>query len=448
MSQILYEKHKLSSFDKNYSTEVYFKNPDKYRKLEEDSSKAESLIPRGAGYSYAAASFKKESLSLGMKNFNRILYFDEKKKQITVESGITIIEFLNFTLRYGLWIPQIPGYPFISIGGAVASNVHGKSGGLHGTIRNVIKDILIFHKDHGWLNISNDKNKSIFDLTIGGYGLTGTIVSVTFTLIDFEGFNFETSVNTISSINETVNFIKSSKEKNNLIYSWNRINPNVKNFGDGLIFSNKINSQNNKEKHLDMLKFSKPKLLRNFFHFCLWNKLSIKTFNYFFLNYYSHLKKSVYKDNFNNVIFPFLGKELYFSFFGNAGFIENQILVDYEKVESFINDFKKLIDFHKPTITLFSIKRMSGEQTYLRFEGEMICLTFDVVKNKKNLNFMNKLEKLYIEYEVVPSIIKDSRLKKEVFDKCYKFANKFREDLKNFDNKRSYRSELSDRLGL
>jgi len=38
--------------------------------------------------------------------------------------------------------------------------------------------------------------------------------------------------------------------------------------------------------------------------------------------------------------------------------------------------------------------------------------------------------------------------KKEVFDKCYKFANKFREDLKNFDNKRSYRSELSDRLGL
>ena len=58
MSQILYEKHKLSSFDKNYSTEVYFKNPDKYRKLEEDSSKAESLISRGAGYSYAAASFK------------------------------------------------------------------------------------------------------------------------------------------------------------------------------------------------------------------------------------------------------------------------------------------------------------------------------------------------------------------------------------------------------
>ena len=53
-----------------------------------------------------------------------------------------------------------------------------------------------------------------------------------------------------------------------------------------------------------------------------------------------------------------------------------------------------------------------------------------------------------MKYDVVPSIIKDSRLKKEVFDKCYKFANEFREDLRNFDQKRSYRSELSDRLDL
>ena len=128
MSEILYEKHKLLSFDKSYSTEVYIKNPDKYRQLEIDTLKAENLISRGGGYSYVAASFKKETLSLGMKNFNRILHFDEKRKLIKVESGITIIELLNFTLKFKLWIPQIPGYPHISIGGAIASNVHGKSG--------------------------------------------------------------------------------------------------------------------------------------------------------------------------------------------------------------------------------------------------------------------------------------------------------------------------------
>ena len=58
------------------------------------------------------------------------------------------------------------------------------------------------------------------------------------------------------------------------------------------------------------------------------------------------------------------------------------------------------------------------------------------------------MDKLYIQYDVVPSIIKDSRLKKEVFNKCYKFADEFRKDLRSFDHKRFYRSELSDRLEL
>ena len=447
MSKTIYEKHKLTSFDKNYSAEVFLKNPDKYRQLEKDSLNNTNLISRGAGYSYAAASFKKETLSIGMKNFNRILNFNEKQKQITVEAGISIKEFLSFTLRFGLWIPQIPGYPFISIGGAVASNVHGKSGGQHGTIRHVIKHMLIFHKDHGWLNLSEDENKNIFDLTIGGYGLTGTIVNVTLKLIEFEGSNFQTSVNKVSSIIETIDLIKKSKDKKNFVYSWNRIDTKLKNFGDGLIFCNNINVQS-KEKNFRPPEFKKPKFLENLSRFCFWNKFSVKSFSYLYLNYYNYFKKDIFKDNFNNVIFPFLGKELYFTLFGNKGFLENQILIDYNKVEPFIKEFKNLVDLHKPVITLFSIKGMSGEHKYLRFEGDMICLTFDVVNNKKNLNFIKQLDELYIKYDVVPSIIKDSRIDKYVFNKCYKFADQFRGDLKNFDQKRCYRSELSDRLDL
>ena len=382
MSKTLYEKSFLLSFDKSYSADVYIKNPDKYRQIEIETSKAEKLISRGGGYSYVAASFKKETLSLGMKHFNRILYFDEKKKIIQVESGITIIELLNFTLKFGLWIPQIPGYPLISIGGAVASNVHGKSGRQHGTIRNAIKEMLIFHKDHGWINLSNNENKKVFDLTIGGYGLTGTIVSVILQLVDFEGFEFQTSIKKIVSINEAVNFIKNDKEKNNLVYSWNRLSPNVKNFGDGLIFCNKISKTDHK-KSVDLIKLCKPRFLKNFFTFCIWNKISVKAFNYFFLNYYGSLKKKIYADNFNNVLFPYLGKEFYFSSFGNAGFFESQFLISYENVELFILDLKKLINFHTPTITLFSAKGMSGEQKYLRFEGNMICLSLNVVKNQK-----------------------------------------------------------------
>ena len=72
----------------------------------------------------------------------------------------------------------------------------------------------------------------------------------------------------------------------------------------------------------------------------------------------------------------FFGKEFYFYFFGRNGFFESQILINSEKIEYFIGDFKKLLNQHNPIITLFSLKGMSGEQKYLRFEGKMICLTF------------------------------------------------------------------------
>ena len=89
---------------------------------------------------------------------------------------MTLADFLNFTFKQNLWIPQLPGYPLITLAGAVATNAHGKSCAVHGTIKNSIKNILIFHKTNGWLNLSEEENKEVFDLTVGGLGLTGSII--------------------------------------------------------------------------------------------------------------------------------------------------------------------------------------------------------------------------------------------------------------------------------
>ena len=91
---------------------------------------------------------------------------------------------------------------------------------------------------------------------------------------------------------------------------------------------------------------------------------------------------------------------------------------------------------------------MSGKQKYLRFEDNKICLTFDMVRNKKNTDFLNEIYKLYIKYNVIPSIIKDSNLDKNTFNKCFEEADIFRERLKKFDPRRIYRSELSDRFNI
>ena len=441
----MFEKKKITSFDQNCSLEIFIKNSDKYKELEDDSRSVQNLITMGSCYSYVAASFKEKSLSINVKNFNRILFFDKEKKIITVEAGMKIFELLNFTLKHNLWIPQIPGHPFVSIGGAVASNVHGKSCAFYGTIKNSVKNIKLFHKYHGWLNLNSEENKDIFDLTIGGLGLTGTIISVTFILQELNGLNFLTTVKSVNSISQTVDFLESSDEKN-LTYSWNTIDSNLdlNSFGKGLIFENKIDEKNNLNSY-KKIKFINKKRI---FPINLWNNITIKSFNYLFFIYHNYIRKNLYKDNFSNVVFPFYNKEIYFSLFGHKGFIESQILISKEKIHEFLEEFKRNIDIHKPSITIFSLKKISGKQKYLRFEDNKICLTFDMVSNKKNTHFLNEIYKLYIKYNVLPSIIKDSNLDKETFNRCYKEADIFREKLKKFDPKRLYRSELSDKLNI
>ena len=443
MKNNLFEKKTYTSFDKNYSAKIYIKKPDKYREIENNSLSSSNLITMGSAYSYTAASFKKNSLSLSFDKFNRVIDFDKIKKTITVEAGMKIFDFLNFTLERSLWIPQIPGYPFISIGGAVAANAHGKSCNFHGSIRNLIKKITLFHRNHGWLNLSENENREIFDLTIGGYGLTGTIVDVTFDLIDFKGFNFHTLIEKTDSSLDTITKIKNNTNTENYIYSWNRAD-NKNNFGKGFIFQNKINSETKISK-INKIVFTIPKQLSLI---NLWNSYTINVFNSIFYNYHKFIKNKKYDESFKNVIFPFSGKEKYFDMFGKKGFIESQILVPNSNIEEFLEEFKSLFDVHKPTITLYSIKNMSGEEKYLRFEGNKICLTFDFVNNKKNIEFMNLLDNLCIKYKAIPSIIKDSRLSETTINKCYQFANIFRNDLKKFDPKRIYKSELSDRLNI
>ena len=435
------EERKIFSFDRTISSNIIHSEPDRYKLLEDISFKSTNIINIGSNLSYSPLGFSNKSVSINIKKFNRILEFNDAERLITVEAGLTLIELLNFTLKYNLWIPQIPGYPSITIGGAVAANSHGKSCSIHGTIRNSIKSILLFHKKHGWMKLSENENKEIFDLTIGGIGLTGTIVNVTFKLLKTKSRKFVTKKLAVNTIEECKNKILQESANSSFIYSWNMAD-NLKNFGKGIVYKNYVDDSMNDFKQFEECKNNfKP------FFIPLWNKYSISFINFIYLKL-NYLTKSKKKEDFLSVIFPFYKKENYFNFFGKKGFIESQLLIDEFKFDSFMLEFKNLFKKYEPTVTLFSLKNMSGKQELLRFEDNKICITFDYVNNSKNLLFMSKIDSLYEKYEILPSIIKDSRITKEIFNKSYKNSSVFIKKLREFDKERIYQSEISRRLEI
>ena len=144
MEKNITEEKKIFSFDKSFSLNILYAKPDKYKQLEEISRQFDEIINTGSNLSYSPLGINQNGVSLELKKFNRIIDFNKNEKTITVEAGMTLIDFLNFTLKKNLWIPQLPGYPTITIGGAVSANSHGKSCAVHGTIRKSIKSILFF----------------------------------------------------------------------------------------------------------------------------------------------------------------------------------------------------------------------------------------------------------------------------------------------------------------
>ena len=275
-------------------------------------------------------------------------------------------------------------------------------------------------------------------MTIGGLGLTGTIVSVTFTLEKFSGF-FTTTKKLVKNLKETITELESEKSEKYL-YSWHKPS-STKNFGKGIIFINTLGNDENVVLDNELnLNPKKTYSLR------IWNRLTINLANFLF---YSINKRRLSENEvFQKVIFPFYGNEIYFGFFGNKGFIETQLLIKKTNFDIFNEELYYLIKKSQPSITLISLKKMSGEQKYLRFEADRICLTLDLINSKLNRDFMEKLDKICIKHNVIPSVIKDSRLDKKVVQNCYKDFESFKEKLLIFDKKRIYRSEVSDRLGI
>jgi len=437
------EKKFLTSFDKSYSANIFFKKPDKYREIENHSRSNENIITIGSNYSYVPMGFDKNSLAIDLSSFNRIIDFNLDKKEITVEAGLKIYDFLKFTLKYNLWLPQIPGYPFITLGGIVATNSHGKSCGTHGTIRKSIKKIQLFHKINGWLDLSENENKEVFDLTIGGFGLTGTIVAITFKLTELGSGTFETHTEEVKSFDDCYKKITDNKNEEAFTYSWNRAD-SIKNFGTGFVYKNKFKSNNKTNGYLRKIR---QKKISNFLPLSLWNSLSVNIANSIYYKL-QKMRKNKLNEDLIQVIFPYIGRESYFKLFGPKGFIESQILVSSKNIEIFMDEFLNIFKKHSPVITLFSLKNMRGEHNYLRFEDSSVCVSFDFTNTKKNMEFMDLVDKLCVKHKAIPSIIKDSRLNKKTVNDCYVYCQDFKNKLKNYDNKRVYQSAISNKLGL
>ncbi|SEW46677.1 FAD/FMN-containing dehydrogenase [Chitinophaga sp. YR573] len=406
-----------------------------------------SIIARGNGRCYGDASLA--TFSVSTLKYDKVLAFDTVNGIFECQSGITLDQILEIIVPEGWFLPVTPGTKFITVGGAVASDVHGKNHHVDGSFSSHIisMDVITGNKDT--ITCSALVEPDLFWATCGGMGLTGIITRVKFYLKKVETAYIKQKQIKARNLEDLIRLFE---EYNDYTYSMAWIDCLKKGdaFGRSILIvgEHATADQLSESQRKAILKVPGKGKLRvpfNLPSFIL-NTFTVKAFNWLYYN--KNTKREI-----NNVVpyEPFfypLDAILHWNRgYGKAGFVQYQFVLPLEKKDGLVAILQRISD--KGWGSFLAVLKVFGKQeSLISFPMEGYTLALDFPVRKGLFAFLDELDTLVLQYGGRLYLSKDARMKQEVFWSSYPNAQKFAAIVKTYNGDQLFRSVQSDRLLL
>ena len=237
------------------------------------------VLPVGMGRSYGDVCLLKDGNLLVTTGMDRILSFDPATGLLTAEAGMSLAQILDFAVPRGFFLPVTPGTKYVTLGGAIANDIHGKNHHSAGTFGCHVTQFELVRSDGMHMLCSPTQNPDWFAATIGGLGLTGLIPWATLKLIPIVSRKIDVEYIHFHGIDEFLSLTK-QYEHSTYTVSWVDCVSTGKNFARGIFMAGEHSTVP------DELKPSpEPKLVFPFDApaFAL-NKFSVSAFNTLFFH--------------------------------------------------------------------------------------------------------------------------------------------------------------------
>jgi decaprenylphospho-beta-D-ribofuranose 2-oxidase len=179
-----------------------------------------TLVARGLGRSYGDSAMNGGGGVILTERLSRLLAFDPEAAWIECEAGLSLRSLLAFLVPRGLFLPVVPGTQFVTVGGAIAADVHGKNQHLDGTFGRHVIEIRLMVPSGEILRCAPDENADVFDATLGGMGLTGTVVSARLKLLPVESAFVATSIRRAPDLATTLAAIEEDARSSRYSVAW------------------------------------------------------------------------------------------------------------------------------------------------------------------------------------------------------------------------------------
>jgi len=141
---------------------------------------AKAPLTRGLGRSYGDSSLPPRSVGVAAGSIlaDRILELDLERRHLRAEAGLSLRDLAWLLLERGLFPPVVPGTQFVTLGGMVAADVHGKNHHVEGSIGRHVTELLVLTGSGERVRCTRERERELFRATLGGMGLTGHILEV------------------------------------------------------------------------------------------------------------------------------------------------------------------------------------------------------------------------------------------------------------------------------
>lgn len=133
------------------------------------------LLAFGNGRSYGDVCLNEGGTLLRTRNLDRFISFDPGTGRLACEAGVLLKDILDFALPRGFFLPVTPGTRYVTLGGAIANDVHGKNHHVSGSFGHHVLGLELLRSTGERIFCSSTENPDLFRATIGGLGLTGLI---------------------------------------------------------------------------------------------------------------------------------------------------------------------------------------------------------------------------------------------------------------------------------
>ena len=193
-----------------------------------------SLLAYGNGRSYGDVCLNDGGNLLHTRGLDRLIAFDPATGVLRCEAGVLFSDILAYALPRGWFLPVLPGTRFISVGGAIANDVHGKNHHRAGTFGEHVRCFELLRSDGSRCICSRDENVELFTASVGGLGLTGLVTWAEIALMRVPGARMSTETERFGTLSEFFALSADSESSHAYSVAWIDCAAAGKSFGRGV----------------------------------------------------------------------------------------------------------------------------------------------------------------------------------------------------------------------